>query len=271
MTGTGLTSLDNLDPSSYVLAIEANIPDSLPAISLDNRYVVANQVGFNMDLYRIEITTNQGVVLSGGEVDLPVRGHKKSTLGGINPIVAGDSVIYTHGMSLFQPGSGRQEFMMAVPVAGGNPAYLFYLDGSKAKVIDARVDREAEFLLVGDINNKKGWFVLRGQQPEISQAEFVVAHAHETIQFGRVAVSGDWNVFASNDPMEQNKWIIFNRQGRELARTPQDAHWQRLQLGPKGRFFAVMRPNPRRRLPVHPSETDFLSLTPNTILSTLPS
>lgn len=235
-----LTALSQFHPSSRILIEDFQVPEERPSFSADNRYVVTS---LNLELTRIQISDSAREEIVQSEDPIPYARNHDRPLGGIQPKVVGDSVVYTAATSFYVLGSGSLVPYMAVPLPGGKANYLFDQTPNLLIMADARVQGEPEFLIVGEINDRPGWFILRGAPPKPEDAEFLVHHAQGYAQ--SAAVSRDWQVFAMTTEEHYGQWTIFDRSGRVLARTPPGDRWQTLTLGPKGKFFVAQHPDPR--------------------------
>jgi len=168
---------------------------------------------------------------------VPPPGWNDVTRGATKPKIIGNTVFHLMNMTSYDLAErSSTQYWMTIPLKGGQAAPLFEEVTDKFKVVDIRMNGDQpKFLLLGQINEQTGFFLLTEGATDYRNAELIHSLSKEKIYL-RIAVSSDWKRFAIGDyyePVEVwqlggarvttfeagvfARWITFSPDGRWLA------------------------------------------------------
>jgi hypothetical protein len=217
------------------IARNLRLVDDVRPAWCENSQVVVVQTS-NLGLKGFDLKTGQHWELHQKE---PVRPSNWNdvTVASTKPQIIGNTVFYLMNMTSYDLAeSSNTQYWMTIPLKGGQAAPLFEEVTDKFKVLDIRMNKEIpEFLLLGTINGKSGFFLLKDATANYRTAELLHSLSKEETYL-RIAVSPDWKRFAIGDYFKPvsvwalggakiatfeagvfARWITFSPDGQWLA------------------------------------------------------
>lgn len=235
-------ALHSIHSSSWNVVNAPHIPDERPVFTPDNRFLITTGLNQELNLLKFDVQSGRVEKLLLSTPDLGSEWESARFLGGVYPVVVGETVIYKAGASFYHLGMGSYEKIMSVPVSAGDPTVLFDLREKQFQWLDARFTTEPEFLVEGTDGSKTGYYIIKGMPPDVNAAEFIAPlteYGDYSAFVMELSVSRNWKVF-SERIKSGPRWKIHNRRGDLLSKTPDGVSWQRLTLSPDGTMFAVV-------------------------------
>jgi hypothetical protein len=241
-TSVQTMALHSIHSSSWNVVTAPHIPDERPVFTQDNRFLITTGLNQDLNLLKFDIQSGRVEKLLLSTPDLGSEWESSRFLGGVYPVVVGDTVIYKAGASFYHLGMGAYEKIMSVPVSSGDPTVLFDLREKQFQWLDARFTTEPEFLVEGTDGGKTGYYLIKGMPPDVNAAEFIAplpGYGEYAAFVLELSVARNWKIFAERIKGGP-RWRIHNRRGDLLSETPDGVSWQRLTLSPDGKMYAVV-------------------------------